>query len=248
MKSLVKTIAVLMIFVGTHAQASLIGYWDANGDAQDYTGSNDGTLNGDTSFVSGVYGSAFSFDGVGDSVYIAPTLPVSSGLTMSAWINPTVLSSERMIFNNESSYEMAVRNGTFQYAIETDAPGGWFWVNTGLSVTANAWQFFAVTFDGASSKVFNELGQVVFSSNAITGNIIDPANSWVHIGARLSGTTSNFIGAIDEVYIFDSALESNDVLNIANNAYFSEVSEPSTIAIVLLTMGGLILRRKKSLI
>ena len=232
----------LILSASCIANAGLIGHWDANGNAQDSTGNNNGTLEGNTTFTTGNDGQAFLFDGNSDSVLVGTTLDVSTGFSLSAWINPLSY-GERQIFNNESSYEMAVRGSTLQFAIETDAAGGWFWVDTGINVSLNSWSFFGLTYDGISSKIYGELGQQLFSTNVISGNVIDPANDQVHIGARL-GNTSSFHGSIDDVYVFDHALTANDIALVASNSY-SDVPEPSTLAIFALGMIGLASRRFK---
>ena len=239
-----KKISLLFIglFFCSFAKAGLIGHWGANGNALDSTGNNNGILIGNTTYVAGNEGQAFSFDGNMDSVFISQTLDVSTEFSMSAWINPLTTSDiENQIFNNESSYEMAIRSGTFQYAIETDAVGAWFWVDTGISVTANQWSFFGLTYDGTVTNVYNDIG-LLFSSNSISGNVIDLVNNQVHIGSRFNNTQS-FHGAIDDVYIFDHALTSSEILDVSNNSY--DVPEPISLALLALGLAGFGCLRKK---
>jgi|GEM_PF-1221754 len=224
----------LCLLASSLSHAGLIGHWNANGNTADSTGNNHGTLVNDATYTIGNDGQAFLFDGNADSVLIAPTLDVSTELSLSAWINPLSNSvqtyGERHIFNNENSYEMAVRGSTLQYAIETDTPGNWFWVDTGIEVDVNTWSFFGLTYDGTTSKVFGDLGQELFSSTAVSGNIIDTGIDQVHIGSRRNNSAS-FHGAIDDVYVFDHALTANEMALVARNAY-SSVPEPTSLAIL----------------
>jgi len=223
-------LGTLCLLASSLSHAGLIGHWNANGNTTDSTGNNHGTLVNDATYTIGNDGQAFLFDGNEDSVLVGTTLDVSTELSLSAWINPLSRTGERQIFNNENSYEMAVIGSTLQYAIATDTANNWFWVNTGIEVDVNTWSFFGLTYDGTTSKVFGDLGQELFSSTAISGNIIDMGIDQVHIGSRDSNRRS-FHGAIDDVYVFDHALTANEMALVARNAY-SSVPEPTSLAIL----------------
>ena len=72
------------------APAGLVGWWAGEGNANDSFGMNDGTLQGGVSFGGGEVGQAFNFDGVSGTVVVpdAPSLRLTSQLTIEAWIKP----------------------------------------------------------------------------------------------------------------------------------------------------------------
>src|SRR5262245_11186102 len=66
---------------------NLVGWWKGDGSATDATGSNNGTLVGNTTFAPGVVGQAFRFDGDNDSVMIGnPAALQLQNFTIEAWI------------------------------------------------------------------------------------------------------------------------------------------------------------------
>jgi hypothetical protein len=63
--------------------AGLVSWWPGEGNAQDITGPNDGTLQGGTTFE-GIVGQAFRFDGTNDYIRVRhhPSLNLASALTI----------------------------------------------------------------------------------------------------------------------------------------------------------------------
>ena len=67
--------------------ADIISWWKAEGNASDFIGNNNGTVNGAV-YASGRVGEAFSFDGTGDYISIPdhPSLNPTAAITVAAWI------------------------------------------------------------------------------------------------------------------------------------------------------------------
>ena len=81
----------------------LVGHWrldDASGaTAQDWTGRNDGTYQGDVSTLTGPVDGAATFDGNGDYVELGNPdhLSITGQITLAAWIKPTATDGYRNI-------------------------------------------------------------------------------------------------------------------------------------------------------
>ncbi|MDP9492145.1 MAG: hypothetical protein M3P42_08130, partial [Actinomycetota bacterium] len=83
------------------AQTGLVaayGFDEASGPtAIDVSGNgNAGTLSGPTRSAAGRFGAALSFDGTNDAVVVADSasLDLTSGMTVEAWVRPTVLGTK----------------------------------------------------------------------------------------------------------------------------------------------------------
>ena len=66
---------------------------------------------------------------------------LTANFTFESWIFPTTATTavEAMIVNKEGSYELAIRSGTFQYAI-MGTVNVWDWRDTGVRATPDQWQ------------------------------------------------------------------------------------------------------------
>ncbi len=87
----------------TPSQAWLAGGGDGN--ANDVVGEQPRRLGNGATFVRGLVGQGFSFDGIDDhdSVPDSPTLtPPSNSMTLDAWINPNTVSGPRIIVTKYS--------------------------------------------------------------------------------------------------------------------------------------------------
>ncbi|MFQ5492185.1 MAG: hypothetical protein ACE5GE_15825, partial [Phycisphaerae bacterium] len=72
--------------------SGLVSWWPGEGNFIDIQGANDGADAGGTTFVAGMVGQAFNFDGTANS-YISiandpELIPATNELTICAWVNP----------------------------------------------------------------------------------------------------------------------------------------------------------------
>ena len=218
-----------------------------------------GAVNGTTP-TPGQFGSALSFNGSSDYVDVANAtdLNPTSAITITAWFKadsfalgtyswPHIVDKSS---NDPSGYYMLIaqvfqNNPCASFAVEP--VGG---VPSGVGtprLEINTWYFAAGVYDGSTStvKVYvgtSELSPLVVTSENGSGNMIPSSNN-LNIGRDASYPSSTeryFGGAIDEVRIFDRAITSDEVTNL----YLYNTPEPATL--MLLTLGGLFLRKRKA--
>lgn len=120
--------------VCTEPPSDLVSWWPGDGNAADIQDANDGTLQGDTTFVAGKVDQAFSFDGVDDDVAIpnnAALNPGTGSFTVDAWVR-TGSSGNHVVFAKDGSgddvsvaLQLVVQNGKLvAFLRDLDGPAG----------------------------------------------------------------------------------------------------------------------------
>ena len=168
------------------------------------TGNNGTITRGQFNRQPGGFGSALSFNGTSNWVTVpdSPTLDLTTGLTIEAWINPSTVTGWRTVALKE-----AANNLSYALYLGNNAqrPGGWLSANgTDYAVTgttnmvANAWTHLAFTYDGTTLRMF--VNGVQVSSLAGPASII-ASNGVFRIGGN--GVWGEYFrGLIDEVRIY----------------------------------------------
>lgn len=196
----------------TNAVASY-GFEEAAGTSVvDQTGPNDGTLdNGVTRTNTGRFGRAVSFDAVDDVVTIPdnPSLQLTTGMTLSAWVRPSAITDWRTIIFKEG-------NGGLSYALygntDQDHPAALI-RNTAARGTTdlapNTWTHLAATYDNATIRLFVN-GAQVGSTPAPAGTLAAGAGP-LTFGANRVWASERFRGLIDEVRVYNRALSATEI-------------------------------------
>ena len=203
----------------------LVGAWafaeGAGTTTADSSGNgNAGTLAGASWTTLGRYGNALSFNGTNSTVRVADSasLDLTTAMTLSAWIEPTASQNGwRTILQHEA-------DAYFLNASNSDGPlrpsgGGTLGGNTqylsGPSANpVNAWTYVALTYDGATMRLFINGTQV--SSRAASGPI-QTTNSPLWIGGN-SPYGEYFQGLIDEARVYNRALTQAEIQSDMNTA------------------------------
>ena len=211
-------IAIATTGVASPTPPGLVGAWafaEGSGTTTaDSSGNgNVGTLVGASWTTLGRYGNALSFNGTSSTVRVADSasLDLTTAMTLSAWIEPTASQNGwRTILQHEA-------DAYFLNASNSDGPlrpsgGGTLGGNTqylsGPSANpVNAWTYVALTYDGATMRLFINGTQV--SSRAASGPI-QTTNSPLWIGGN-SPYGEYFQGLIDEARVYNRALTQAEI-------------------------------------
>jgi fibronectin type 3 domain-containing protein len=180
----------------------------------DAAGSNNGALSGPT-WALGKFGTSLSFDGGNDWVTVpdSNSLDLTAGMTLSAWVFPTVLGTGwRTVVMKEQgagiSYDLYVNRNTSIPIGEVDT-GGVSGVNGTSQLPLNTWTHLGVTYDGSTLRLYQN-GNLV-SSQTDSGSIT-PSSGPLRIGGN--GVWPEwFSGRIDEVRIYNRALSQPEMQN-----------------------------------
>jgi hypothetical protein len=138
-------------------------------------------------------------------------LNLSSGMTVEAWVYPTLLSSWRSVAVKEGSTDLAYG----LYASDASAkPEGVINTGTGSLPTSgsatlplNAWSHLATTFDGSTERLF--VNGVQVSSAAASGTLKQTSGP-LRIGGN-SVWGEFFSGTLDNMRIYNRALSASEI-------------------------------------
>ena len=201
----------------------IISYWtnDANtinGDVlQDTVGDNDGQILGAKS-VPGHVNEALAFEGGAQHVRFTP-VPMAENITITAWLNPDKWNP---VAYSEVLDTWAPGGGSHWYRLGFDNTGLLeFVADTGDAVGAresviwdagslDGWHHVAGVRDFAAKtlRIYVDAAQVAERPFAFTTEV-NPQN--LVMGMRGDATAEPYYGVIDEVGLFNTALEPNDL-------------------------------------
>ena len=186
---------------------------------------NNGTISGATWTTSGKYGNALTFNGTSALVTInnAPSLQLTSAMTLEAWVYPTTVNStwRDVIYKGNDNYYLEGTSSNSAHPVAGAILGGVYAEAIGPNaLTANTWAHLAATYDGATMRLYVNGGQV--ASRAQTGAIATSTNPLQIGGDTFYG--QYFAGLIDEVRIYNQALSVAEIQSDMN----TPVTPPST--------------------
>jgi hypothetical protein len=172
---------------------------------------NQGQMTNAVRSASGRYGRALSFNGTNSIVSVtdAPSLDLTTGMTLSAWVRPSAVSGWRTVMLKERatslSYALYSHSNASQPAGyianpgDTDASGG--------SAPLNTWTHLALTYDGTILVLYvngvevdrtGPPGAILTSTGALS---IGGNNVWAEW----------FNGLIDEVRVYNRPLSPSEI-------------------------------------
>jgi flagellin-like protein len=185
-----------------------------------------GTLNNDPTWVYGEFGSALNFDGSDDYVDVGDlgVRPIEG--TISYWMKSDAVESYRNT--------MSTGDGNVGFRFEQDSGGGFYGVigdddgnfeghTYSTSLQAGIWYHVVLTWDSSQNKVWGYLnGEQKFAE----GQSLWATNlEQVKLGVGF-GSDRVFDGILDEIAIWNRALDENEVLDLYNNYGYTTPNYP----------------------
>ncbi len=209
----------------------LVGWWPFCGDADDESGNgNNGTVNGAT-LTSDRFGngnSAYEFDGNSSSVNISDAVGLNNNyISLSAWFRTSSNSPGSIIYKTNASaineqyacvLNYLTTNSGVNWSIKNGGncsnPGtGWQTLLLNQSISDNNWHNLVCTYDGSISKIF--VDAVLQLSDTFNTSVIDNCGGEINIGKGYNSTYF-FNGQIDDIGIWNRALDSSEVAQLYN--------------------------------
>lgn len=223
----------------------LVGYWlmneGAGGTVYDLSGNgNHGTLEGNTSWKAGKYGSCLDFDGDGDYVSFSEAILLGTPITISVWVNVTSvpLWTTRSLFSisdtDSSNYYIQVavsRSGGDEIYFKAEFRDTSSGVATSSATSTGAWYHVVGVFPNAISRSIYVDGAVTVDNTVRYGVGSNQDSS--AIGGRLDsgGLVGSLDGQIDDVMIFDRALSAAEIRSLYADPYQMFVDDDDYVAL-----------------
>ncbi len=231
----------------TPAPGGMVLWHKAESNTLDSANSNDGILVGDTTYVTGRVGQAYSLDGTGDYVDVQDSLDLQlpdAGFTIDLWFRPSVVGVSQILLSK------GVSDLNEEYTINLLADGSIYWdygdldafVTTGpLGIAANQWYHLAVVYDPALAP--NPRGRVylngVLQANVggdIAGHTVSSGSS-LYIGTQAAGVPYyagrvSFNGLLDEIEIIGSVLSQPEIQAIYDASGAGKCAIPTAAYVV----------------
>lgn len=252
------------------AGAALVARYSFDGNALDSSGNgNHGTVSGATQTTDrfGNAASAYAFNG--SSAYIA-TSPLaypsalnigSQSWTISAWVNATTVSnSVRVIVGryecgwycapggptNAALYNLKLVNGVPTFTVRDDTET-LYEATAGSAISTDAWHLVTGVLDQGQATMSLYVDGTLSGSTALAAPMtLTDSGSRLEVGrwdqSAFASPTYYFAGTIDDVRIYNTALDANAVG--ALNAGQDPLPEPGSLALLGLGAAALVARRR----
>lgn len=170
------------------------------------------SMSGGLGCPTGLIEGAGNFDGINDRGQVGHGgLGATNALTLTAWVRPDNVTRQQTIVSkwySPDSYELGLANGRYTFTVAF--PGGTWGVpyQVSAAATAGAWAHIAGVFTGSYLYMYVN-GQLIHAAYA--PGTLQSSTRPVTVGNHPSWNA--FDGLIDDVQIYDRALERNDIFS-----------------------------------
>ncbi|MFA5232557.1 MAG: LamG domain-containing protein [Candidatus Paceibacterota bacterium] len=198
---------------------NLVSEWKLDGNGNDSWGSNNGTVNGATSYSNCIQGTCYSFNGTSNFIEVPynSNLKPTEKITFSVWASMTdwYSAADRRIIS-------CTESGGYNITLSGNSGTAWVYINGGYRTPAfyatapsSGWHFFLATYTGRYFKTyFDGVYQNQFDAGATYPIAYAHSNSFI-IGGEAGTSTgcagNYFAGIIDTVNIYNEAMPSSGV-------------------------------------
>lgn len=194
-----------------------IVYYDMNYDSNGYIddmSSNNLDMN--------IYGTPFIDTGINDSSFNLsesgyfykssdPILQGMEEITVSIWAKKNSLSAQGYLISKHLHYQIGIFSSYIRaYIMSESGVQSTIVLYYGSDIPNDLeWHLYSMTYNG--TDIYFYVDGVEINSNTLTGNINSDSSRNLFIGLKYENHSTYFNGNIDEVYIYDRALNSNEI-------------------------------------
>ena len=201
---------------------SCVAYYKMS-DATDESGNYDGTPSNVNFNIAGKFGNAGDFNGSSSNIDFTAGYFNNTTITISAWINSSSNAADQSIFNN-FDYDGSTSRGFIWRKNANQTLTAQFYnsgtqrsLDTTVTVANNVWTNVVLTISSTEANIYINNGT---PATLTQNNLINfHSTSRAGIGSyRFTGGSFQqfFNGSIDQVRIFDRALDSGEITQLYN--------------------------------
>ncbi|MGH8530401.1 MAG: LamG-like jellyroll fold domain-containing protein [Nevskiales bacterium] len=214
---------------------NLVAWYPGDGNANDIQGGHDGTLQNGATFAPGMVDQAFNFDGINDFAQV-PDSPDwtfgSNDFTIDLWVNFASFSSSNVYAlvasddgsGSQNKWIFWISGGALQFHINNTSGNAAFLASTPFAPAPNTWHHLAVTRN-ASTNTYTMYINGVAGTPEINAQTVVDASAPLTIGR--AENTFHMHGRIDEVEIFNRALDPQEIAAILSAGSAGKCKPPS---------------------
>ena len=209
---------------GSISSAGLVAHFAFDGNANDDSGNaNNGTVVGGATFTSGKTGSALAITN-GTQYVSGPNVTVGTSFSFAGWYKiDSAQTVQGTIGQWYSFFNTSQYCGTTLLGMMYNRPSGYIRIypagsgcsgahDIPVTLPLDAWFHFATTYDGTAIRTY--VNGVLIDQFAYTASIV--GSQQLIVGASVPNVAYNWIGAIDDVYVFSRPLAAAEIATLAN--------------------------------
>ncbi|MFH1370217.1 MAG: LamG-like jellyroll fold domain-containing protein [Planctomycetota bacterium] len=232
-KLIVLVMVLAVSFATGAANADMVALYKFEGNANDSSGNNHhGIEKGSPSYVAGVSGQAIALNGKNSFVDCGTdaSFDIGSQITVACWIKVGKFDRrwQTIIARGDNSWRLqrAEGNNTLEFACNGLVYPANPWIYGSINANDGRWHHVAGVYDGAKMYLYVD-GVLDVSQEAL--GTIDSSTAPVYIGDNAQEQGRYFNGLLDELVIFDHALNADDIKQVYHQGAESVTSTADAV-------------------
>ena len=255
LKSLAVLAGLLALCCPVNLQAALVSHWTFDGNGDDIGTNNlDVSLVGDATYGAGQFGQALYLDGDGDKATRASSNPLAAtnaDFTISLWAYQENLSPTTQRYIGWGLGRASGRAFMGPYSTNDGKVDVGFggtrasFSNASALPVVNTWQHWTFVRSGTDAILYLNGSEI--QTLTVGATVAVAGTDTLNIGAQYGAFNEYFNGRLDDVAIWDEALDTTQIGNVVNfGAGNYAIPEPSTVSMGLLAGLLIACRRQRA--
>ena len=180
------------------------------------------TGNGSTQKITGYIRKGAAFNGSSSYINLGNSI-ITGAFSLSFWVNTSEITTAKSVFDFENStynVESFIQNGIVYFRISAGGTSYFFIQSTLGDISINTWHNITYVFPNTTAtdgcKIYIDGTEAASGTSSAVG--LDLTSATQSIGKR-NNNTLYWLGKIDQVRIFNKALDSGEVGQLADEEY-----------------------------